>query len=174
MSGTLQLLAVRIREEVAAVERVLDRIDEGWQRAARMADDYYLDSVALNLHGFYTGLERIFERVASLIDGTVPEGENWHRKLLMQMARELPGIRPAVISDASRDALEEYRGFRHVARNVYTFNLSPAKIEHLVLGTRGHFTRLRAEIVAFADFLESSAVRPDKQETGEGEMGPAS
>lgn len=26
--------------------------------------DIYLDSVALNLHGFYSGLERLFELVA--------------------------------------------------------------------------------------------------------------
>ena len=147
---------------------MLDRIDEGWQRASRTADDYYLDSVALNLHGFYTGLERIFERVASLIDGTVPEGEDWHRQLLLQMARELPGVRPAVISDASREALEEYRGFRHVARNIYTFNLNPEKIERLVLGARGHFAQLQAEIVAFADFLESSSLRTDEEEKERG------
>ncbi len=173
MNDTLQLLAVRIREEVAAVERVLDRIDEGWQRASRTADDYYLDSVALNLHGFYTGLERIFERIANLIDGTVPEGEDWHRKLLLQMSTELPGIRPAVISDASRDALEEYRGFRHVARNIYTFNLNPAKIEHLVLGARGHFTQIKAEILGFAGFLESSALRADEPKTEEGKASKA-
>lgn len=49
-------------------------------------DDYYLDSVALNLHGFYSGLERVFEKVASTIDGSVPSAANWHRELLNQMA----------------------------------------------------------------------------------------
>ena len=28
-------------------------MNEGWERARRSDDDYYLDRVALNLHGFY-------------------------------------------------------------------------------------------------------------------------
>ena len=56
-------LVKRIRNELVEVERVLRRTEEGWQRASRSADDYYLDSVALNLHGFYSGLERVFEEL---------------------------------------------------------------------------------------------------------------
>jgi len=50
----------------------------------------------------------------------MPAGEHWHQLLLEQMASEIGGVRPAVISDATRQALDEYRGFRHVVRNVYT------------------------------------------------------
>ena len=48
----LSELSHRIRQELAELERVIRRIGEGWQRARRSNDDYYLDSVALNLHGF--------------------------------------------------------------------------------------------------------------------------
>lgn len=65
-------LANRIRLELIELERVLSRIQEGWQRAQRSNDDYYLDSVALNLHGFYSGLERIFLLIAESIDGSMP------------------------------------------------------------------------------------------------------
>ena len=95
-------------------------MDEGWQRAQRAADDDCLDSVALNLHGFYSGLERIFERIAAVVDGSKPTGENWHQALLEHMTAEVFGVRPAVISDATREQLDAYRGFRHVVRNVYT------------------------------------------------------
>jgi hypothetical protein len=37
---------------------VVDRAQEGWHRASTSSDDLYLDGVALNLHGFYAGLER--------------------------------------------------------------------------------------------------------------------
>ena len=57
--------------------------------------DVYLDSVALNLHSFYSGLERLFE-IARHIDCSVPEGETWHRDLLDQMACEVADIRPAI------------------------------------------------------------------------------
>lgn len=42
-------------------------------------------SVALNLHDFYNGLERIFERIAENIDEIKPEGLNWHQEILKQI-----------------------------------------------------------------------------------------
>jgi hypothetical protein len=44
---------------------VRQRIETGWQRVRQSSDDYYLDGVALNLPSFYSGLERIFELVAT-------------------------------------------------------------------------------------------------------------
>lgn len=38
-------LASRIRQELNELELVLTRIEEGWQRAHRSDDDYYLDGV---------------------------------------------------------------------------------------------------------------------------------
>jgi hypothetical protein len=42
------------------------------------------------------------------------------------MAVEIELVRPAVISKETRNTLDEYRGFRHIVRNVYSFNLSAA------------------------------------------------
>jgi hypothetical protein len=58
---------------LAELARVAARIDEGWRRAQSSADDYYLDSVALNLHGFYSGLERIFVMIATVVDMNLPD-----------------------------------------------------------------------------------------------------
>lgn len=80
--------------------------------------------MALNLHGFYSGIERIFERLVETLDGNLPKGENWHQALLVQMSKEVTGIRPAVISLQTLKRLDEYRGFRHVVRNVYNFHLT--------------------------------------------------
>ncbi len=52
MNDPVRQLAARIRREMKDVERVLRRMEEGWKRAQRSSDDYYLDGVALNLHGF--------------------------------------------------------------------------------------------------------------------------
>ena len=41
----------------------------------------------------------------------------WHLLLLEQMTKEVPGIRPAVISTETGTRLDEYRRFRHVIRN---------------------------------------------------------
>jgi uncharacterized protein YutE (UPF0331/DUF86 family) len=150
-------LASRMRENLAELDQVVERVEEGWRRAQQSSDDFYLDSVALNLHGFYAGLERVFELVAAVIDGTKPEGANWHRELLRQMATEISRVRPAVISETTCDRLDEYRGFRHVVRNVYTFKLDPAKVQKLVEALPSVFRRLQEEFLAFAHFLEIQA-----------------
>lgn len=157
MSDSLRQLALLIRAELTEVERVLLRLTNGWQRYQHSADEYYLDGVALNLHGFYNGLESIFQRIAVVVDGTKPIGENWHQALLQQMAAEAPGLRPAVISSATLAQLDEYRGFRHVARHHYTFNLDPAKVELLVSKVLSLFEQAQAELLAFADFLDQQA-----------------
>lgn len=154
MSNQLHRLAARIRDELAEIEQVQSRIEAGWQRVQHSGDDYYLDGVALNLHGFYSGLERIFELIATRVDNTKPSGENWHQALLVQMTTEVPGVRPAVISESSHSRLDEYRGFRHVVRNVYTYKFDPAKVEKLVSNIQASFAQVRAELSAFAKFLE--------------------
>ena len=133
--------------EVVNLESVIDLIKKGWQRSKKSGDDYYIDSVALNLHGFYSGLERIFELIASSVDSRMPTDKEWHKDLLYQMAQEVPQVRPAVISEKSRSRLDEFRGFRHVVRNVYTFKFDPEKVEKLATDVPG----------LFADFLQQAA-----------------
>ena len=96
MSEEFVILAARIRSELPELERLVRRVNDGWQRAAQTGDDLYLDGVALNLHGFYNALEKIFERIADATGESIPDGANWHRGLLQQMGVEVVGIRPAV------------------------------------------------------------------------------
>ena len=62
------------------MERVVQRALHAWPIARKTGDeqDVYLDSVALNLHSFYSGLERLFELIARHIDCSIPDGETWH------------------------------------------------------------------------------------------------
>ena len=43
MNGRLVRLAARIRDELTELDRVAGRVAEGWARALRNGDDYYLD-----------------------------------------------------------------------------------------------------------------------------------
>ncbi|MCL4516259.1 MAG: hypothetical protein M1379_11835 [Firmicutes bacterium] len=152
-------LASRIREELSELQQAVDRVRAGWDRANQTGDDFYLDSVALNLHSFYSGLEKIFELIASNVDQSKVEGENWHQALLRQMATEIETVRLPVISRESRDRLDDYRGFRHVVRNVYAFHFSPARMALLVENLPQVFDRVKTEIEAFLSFIEMQANR---------------
>ncbi len=145
MSEHLLKLAERIRNELVDLDRLVEWVQEGWHQAQRSGDDLYLDSVALNLHGFYEGVERLFELIATLVDGAMPQGADWHQVLLQQMVAEVPRVRPPVISEETQAVLDEYRGFRHIVRHVYTFRFNPAKMMgtsklmemQLLISTRG-------------------------------------
>lgn len=156
MSKTGTILAARIRSELRELSELVDRAEQGWERAKRTNDDFYLDGVALNIHGFYSGLEMIFEKIASSIDGSTPSSATWHRDLLDQMSLEVFGVRPAVISTRLKDVLEEYRGFRHVVRNVYTHHLSAEKIKSLIEKLRITYSDVEKELNEFASFLEEA------------------
>lgn len=147
-------LIARIRQELDEIRIVLKRMNDGWEKARRSNDDFYIDGVALNLHGFYIGSERIFTNIAELVDGDLPRGESWHLLLLQQMMAEIPEVRPPVISTETGTKLDEYRRFRHMIRNVYTHNFDPVKIGKLVADAFPLFEQLKAEVFAFTDFLE--------------------
>jgi hypothetical protein len=95
--------------------------------------------------------------IAAGIDGNVPREENWHQTLLEQMVVEVPSVRPAVIGEQTRQMLDEYRGFRHIVRNVYAFRFDLVKIQQLVQKAPVVLSQVRFELLAFADFLEQQA-----------------
>lgn len=123
-------LRIRIEQELEKTKKLVDRTQRFRQRYNLAQDpeerEAYVDAIAFNLHDFYTGVERIFLRIAQDLDGSVPQGAEWHKELLRQMEENLPGIRSAAIkSESLVRELNDLRGFRHVARNIYTCELNP-------------------------------------------------
>jgi hypothetical protein len=149
-------LIERIRGEIPELDGVVQRALRAWPKAQNPSpeQEFYLDSVALNLHGFYAGVERLFELIARRIDQNLPSGEAWHRDLLRQMAQDLPDIRPAAISQESALLLDKFRRFRHLVQNIYVMNLQADKMAELTTTLPVLWAKLRDELLAFADFLE--------------------
>ena len=148
-------LAGRVKVYLSDLEKVVNRTLMLSEKALTSGDDGYWDAVALNLHGFYGGVERIFEDIARTVDGNLPSGSEWHQGLLIQMSAEVPQRRPAVISHELRLALDEYRGFRHVVRNVYAFNFRPARLKELSDNLKNCFNSLKMELFVLIELLES-------------------
>lgn len=102
------------------------------------------------LISFYTGLERIFERVARRIDHSLPQGERWHTDLLHQVARPTDE-RAALISEETRLSLREYLAFRHHTRHAYAHHLEWPRMKGLVLRVSDTWNRVRLEIQRFIE-----------------------
>ncbi|MDA0709894.1 MAG: hypothetical protein O3B73_06775 [bacterium] len=108
-----------ITRELGEIHMLLERSDnllkidpDGEPTFERLA------ALSLVLISFYTGLERIFERIARRIDHSLPQGERWHTNLLLQVARPT-NERIALISEETRLSLREYLAFRHHSRHAY-------------------------------------------------------
>ncbi len=149
-------LAQRIRLEIDELEQTTSIVTRHWQRTKTATEDRdaFLNSVALNLHSFYNGLERVMELVATEMDGGALGGTAWHTELLRQMIMELPSVRPAVLSVDSGQRLDEYRKFRHRVRNIYATHLDASRMKHLIEDLSSTWQQVSTELLAFADFLD--------------------
>jgi len=157
MNSAYLALAARIRRALDDVQRVVDRAADLAGRAQRTGDDGFWDGVALNLHAFYVGIEHVLEAIARGIDGCVPNGPPWRPELHLQLSSALTGVRPAVLTPETRAGLDEFRAFRHIVRNVYTFNLRASRLEALVHALAPCNAQVRGDLQAFADLLERLA-----------------
>ena len=108
-------LAAEIEHELERLGQLRDEL----ATAPRGDDTFTLRARGSMLHDFYSGIERVFVRIAEELNGGVPQGEQWHRQIVTDMSLEIPGVRPAVIDAALAEELADYLRFRHVFRNVY-------------------------------------------------------
>jgi len=105
------------------------------------------------LHDFYTGLEKIFRLIALEIDGDLPSGEEWHKRLLDRMAVEVEDLRPRVIDSSLKEQLSEYLRFRHLFRHIYGFELNWDRCRPLVRKLPEINRELTNRLVKFENFL---------------------
>ena len=157
MNKSYLTLTSRIEKELSELDKILNKINRGWKKVENTEEELFIDSVALNLHDYYACLERIFKLIASEIDESIPRGDSWPEELLKQMETEIKNTRPPVLKTKTTNQLDEYRGFRHVVRNVYTFNLSRERIEPLVQNLPKLNQKLREDVESFLNFLEEQA-----------------
>ncbi len=114
-----RLLAEIAEDRTGLTKRMADAFEADRRIAATPEDPAALALAAVALHGWYTGIETIFERVGRELDGSLPTGDRWHRELLVQMSAEIPGTRPRVIEAALVPELAALLSFRHFFRHAY-------------------------------------------------------
>jgi len=155
MKQRWKTLAQRIHMEIAEIDQAANNAICHWQRYQEDTDDReaFLNSVALNLHSFYNGIERILELIAMELDDGTLGGEAWHAELLRQMQLELPSVRPAVLTRESGCTLDEYRKFRHLVRHIYANRLDARRIAPLIKQLPTIWQEVKQQLIDFADFL---------------------
>jgi hypothetical protein len=146
-----------IKNEIEKELKDLNRLNEEMREVLGHPSPSFLETRAAGsiLHDFYCGVEKIFRRIASRIDGDMPTGEDWHTELLDRMAIPIDGLRPEVISGDVKERLSEYLRFRHLFRNIYGFELKWERCAALGRDMQDAFDMLRSDIKRFLDFLDA-------------------
>ena len=154
--NTLSFSGLRadVKRELIDLQRVVRECQDVVQHE-EWPDLAFTRTLGSLLHDFYTGVEKILQRIALRLDGDLPAGPNWHVQLLRRMATPVEQVRPAVLDEATTQALEEYLRFRHIFRAVYGFELRRARLRELATDLPSVFVTLQAQLTYFLEFLQA-------------------
>ena len=159
MARTPELLCADVRDELAKIarlERLFASAEVHLALPAEAVSDYDRGAIGYLLHNFYNGCENIFRAIAAFFENDLGAG-TWHADLLRRMRLEIPGYRPAVIDAELYRLLDDFRGFRHVFRNCYSFELDWERERLVASRFRRAAALLHVQVNAFLGQIEGLA-----------------
>ena len=130
-------LFARLDDQLRLVEQELEnlRTSDAKSRKLRAAHPALYDewthrsATAEGVRSVYGGLEKIMEAIANEVDQyDPPRSDNWHEKLIDQLAVSINGVRGPLLSPGTRAKLHELRKFRHVVHHNYAQALETSKV----------------------------------------------
>ncbi|MBI2149396.1 MAG: hypothetical protein HYU27_02170 [Acidobacteria bacterium] len=129
----LASLSALISQDLSSIERLNAELSEV-SPSLNSPKPAFRDmaAAAYLLHNIYCALEDAFEQVSRTFENHVVDPAQWHKELLGKMFLEIPTVRPAVLPLDLRGFLNDLRGFRHLFRHSYDFDLNAEKLISLV------------------------------------------
>ncbi len=107
------------------------------------------------MHNLYSALEELMEEVAKTFENTVEDIAKYHRELLKRMLINVYRIRPALWSEETFKLLDEMRGFRHIFRHSYGYDLDKEKVTILRNKILSNWNKVEEDLERFQNFLKS-------------------
>jgi len=90
------------------------------------------NSLAYKLHNLYSSYEDLFKLIARFFENQIHDLEaGYHSGLINRMKVNIEGVRPSLVSDKSFKLIDELRGFRHVFRHAYSYELDVERVLRL-------------------------------------------
>jgi hypothetical protein len=128
---------LRIEAEYEAIENTLSALPD---RPLSALSQLELAGIAALLHNFYNGIENIVKQVFQEKSFPIPQGESWHRDLLLAAAEK------NIISDLLLNDLKQYLAFRHYFSHAYALEIFPERMEPLVNDAVALFNEFKQQI----------------------------
>jgi hypothetical protein len=151
MKYNLELLKADVEDELRKIERLEQAflsVEPKLGLPATQVDGYDRGAIGYYLHNFYNGCENIFRAIARFFENDLGP-QTWHADLLKRMKLAIEQYRPAVIDEELYLLLEDFRGFRHVYRHSYSFELDWDRERLVALKLRRATALLRGQVRAF-------------------------
>lgn len=151
MKYNLELLKADIQDELAKIERLVQdfgAIAPKLDLPAAQVSRYDRGAIGYYLHNFYNGCENIFRAISRFFEGDLGP-QTWHADLLKRMKLAIEQYRPAVIDEALFLILEDFRGFRHLYRHSYSFELDWDRERLVALKLTRAVAMLREQVEGF-------------------------
>ncbi len=150
-------VAAIIQSDVQAILKLSGQLED-LQKSLDQPDAGFRDlaAAAYVLHNLYNALENSFEHISRAFENHVKDPAQWHKELLMKMFLDLPGIRPAVLAPSCKNLLHELRGFRHIFRHSYDFEIDQERLLHLLCAWMAGRKTVTDSLTSFQDWLLST------------------
>jgi hypothetical protein len=153
-------LKVNLEQEMIAMEETAHTLNTLLEQAENIPYIALIPAIPTYVVDFFTGCERIGERVAVSLDGGLPKGDDWHQQLLWQMTNQEVQHRPVLWPKELGQILDDYRKFRHVARHVYNTKntkLDPAMVMVLAEAIPSVEVQVKLALQSFNQWLVQKA-----------------
>ena len=154
----LASLSAVVQHDLAAIRR-MDADLQGVTPALRDTPGDFRDGAAAGylLHNIYNALENVFAQISRTFENHVTDPARWHTELLDKMFLDIPGVRPAVLPESGRKIAHDLRGFRHLFRHSYDYQIDQQRIAELAGNWTGSQSEFLAALERFRDYLLNAA-----------------
>ena len=141
-----EALKVEIRDGLVNLDRIINQAKLLLVEVRQEPGFIEINAAGKLVHDFYSGVERIFERITVRLGPGLPGGPGGHTLLLRSMESEVEGVRSAVINHELALCLLDYLRFRHLFRHTYGYELQWDKLRPLIESLEGTLTHLREQV----------------------------
>lgn len=150
----LAALSAVIKHDIEAITRLDGDVEAMTDTLGSVTCEFRdLAGAAYLLHNIYNALENSFAQISRTFENHITDRMRWHGELLDKMFLEIPTVRPAVLPESSRRALNDLRGFRHVFRHSYDLELDRERLAAVAQGWRREKAAVLKALGDFKDFL---------------------
>jgi len=147
----IALLLAYFEEQNKILKELFNKI-----KSLKISDKKDTVYIGFLLHNLYCALEDLMEETAKTFENTLDDTSKYHRELLKKMILNVKGIRPQLWSNDSFRLLDELRGFRHVFRHAYGYELDSKRVFEIQDKVIKNWQKVKKDIEKFQKFLEKN------------------